>query len=91
MKVFDRARAFSPGVNANFWMNLGKNDLLESLNKVPIMGKAKNVIMFIGDGMGMSTITAARIFKGQAEGQLGEEYSLSFEKFPNVGLLKVVL
>jgi hypothetical protein len=26
---------------------------------------------------------------GQKLGKLGEEYSLNFEKFPNVGLLKV--
>jgi len=25
-------------------------------------GRAKNVILFLGDGMGVSTITAARIF-----------------------------
>jgi alkaline phosphatase len=31
--------------------------------------KARNVIIFIGDGMGVSTITAARIFAGQALGR----------------------
>lgn len=54
-----------------------------------INGVAKNVILFIGDGMGMSTITAGRIFKGQLEGRSGEEGYLSFEKFPHVGLAKV--
>lgn len=39
--------------------------------------------------MGLSTVTAGRIFKGQQEGGSGEESYLSFEKFPNVGLLKV--
>ena len=28
-------------------------------------GRARNVILFIGDGMGISTITAARILEGQ--------------------------
>jgi len=50
--------------------------------------KAKNVILFIGDGMGISTITAARIYDGQKRGETGEENSLSFEKFPNVALVK---
>jgi len=50
--------------------------------------KAKNVILFIGDGMGISTITAARIYEGQKRGETGEENSLSFEKFPNVALVK---
>src|SRR5687768_13274995 len=43
--------------------------------------KAKNVILFIGDGMGVSTVTAARILAGQLQGNSGEENSLSFEKF----------
>ncbi len=50
--------------------------------------KAKNVILFIGDGMGISTITAARIYAGQKRGQSGEEYVLPFEKFDNVALVK---
>jgi alkaline phosphatase len=50
--------------------------------------KAKNVILFIGDGMGISTITAARIYEAQKRGETGEENSLSFEKFENVALVK---
>ena len=38
--------------------------------------------------MGMSTITAARIYKGQLTGKSGEENQLSFEHFPTVGLSK---
>ncbi|XP_042867407.1 alkaline phosphatase, tissue-nonspecific isozyme-like isoform X3 [Penaeus japonicus] len=51
-------------------------------------GYAKNVILFVGDGMGVATVTAGRILKGQKEGQSGEEYRLSFEKFPYVALAK---
>lgn len=50
--------------------------------------KAKNVILFIGDGMGISTITAARIFDGQSKGMSGEDNSLSFEAFPHLALVK---
>lgn len=50
--------------------------------------KAKNVILFIGDGMGISTITAARILEGQNKGLAGEENQLSFEAFPFTGLSK---
>ena len=50
--------------------------------------KPKNVILFIGDGMGVSTVTAARIFEGQQRGNTGEENLLSFEHFPNVALIK---
>lgn len=54
-----------------------------------IENRAKNVIVFIGDGMGLSTITAGRIFKGQSDGYPGEEYKLIFETFPNTGFSKV--
>ena len=50
--------------------------------------RAKNLILFIGDGMGISTITAGRIFDGQALGKKGEEHSLAFEDFDNVALVK---
>ncbi len=50
--------------------------------------KAKNVILFIGDGMNITTITAARILQGQNNGQYGEENQLSFEKFPQTALSK---
>lgn len=43
---------------------------------------AKNVILFIGDGMGISTITAARIYTGQSKGLDGESYQLAMEKLP---------
>ncbi len=43
---------------------------------------ARNVILFIGDGMGISTITAARIYAGQRQGLDGESYQLAMEKLP---------
>ncbi|MEE4277418.1 MAG: alkaline phosphatase [Halieaceae bacterium] len=49
---------------------------------------AKNVILFLGDGMGVSTVTAARILAGQQAGNPGEENRLSFETFPFTGLSK---
>jgi alkaline phosphatase len=49
---------------------------------------AKNVILFIGDGMGISTVTAARIFEGQQLGMSGEEHQLSWETFPHTALSK---
>ena len=54
----------------------------------PREGRAKNVILFIGDGMGVSTITAMRIFDGQSRGGSGEENVLSFERFPYTALIK---
>lgn len=50
--------------------------------------RAKNIILFVGDGMGVSTVTAARILEGQMAGNKGEENRLSFEKFPHLALSK---
>ncbi|MFC1777929.1 alkaline phosphatase [Pseudomonadota bacterium] len=49
---------------------------------------ARNVILFIGDGMGVSTVTAVRILDGQRKGMSGEENVLPFERFPHVALAK---
>lgn len=54
----------------------------------PAPEHARNVILFIGDGMGVATVTAARIFDGQSRGLAGEEHQLAFERFPNVALVK---
>ncbi len=50
--------------------------------------RAKNIILFVGDGMGVSTVTAARILEGQLHGDSGEENQLSFEVMPYVALSK---
>jgi len=52
------------------------------------LSQAKNVILFVGDGMGVSTLTAARILEGQRNGELGEEGYLAFEEFPYSALVK---
>jgi alkaline phosphatase len=49
---------------------------------------ARNVILFIGDGMGISTITAARIYAGQSAGEDGESHVLSMETLPYSALSK---
>ncbi len=61
---------------------------LQTLAPSPAAAKARNVILFIGDGMGVSTVTAVRILDGQRKGMPGEENVLSFERFPNVALAK---
>ena len=50
--------------------------------------RARNVILFVGDGMGIATVTAARILDGQQHGGSGEENVLSFERFPSTALSK---
>ncbi len=50
--------------------------------------KAKNIILFVGDGMSLTTVAASRIYEGQIKGQSGEENLLSFETMPNSALSK---
>lgn len=50
---------------------------------------ARNVIIFVGDGMGIQTVTAGRIFKGQQKHNSGEESELVWDSFPHTGFSKV--
>ncbi len=75
------------------WWDSGRTALAERMAVVNRPKRAKNVIVMIGDGMGISTITAARIFDGQNPGdgqprRSGEENSLAFEHLPHVALVK---
>lgn len=56
----------------------------------PNKRRARNVILFVGDGMGVTTVTASRILAGQlaTPNQGGEENLLSFEKLPYLALSK---
>ena len=77
----------STGDTAEWWQ-AGREGLQARLDVQPNLGRAKNVILFVGDGMGMSTVTAGRIYEGQEKGMMGEGNSLSFESFPHIALSK---
>ncbi|XP_046744633.1 alkaline phosphatase-like isoform X1 [Diprion similis] len=51
-------------------------------------GVARGVVLFVGDGMGLSTLTAARILSGQRHGNTGEEAELAWDTFPAVALAR---
>ena len=76
---------------AEEWTALGQSWVRQSveLKQGVSQNKAKKIILFVGDGMGVSTVTAARIREGQLMGLDGEEHYLSFETMPNVALSKV--
>lgn len=59
-----------------------------TVNEPADNARSGNVILFLGDGMGVSTVTAARIHAGQKLGLAGEEHALFFEGFPEVALVK---
>ncbi|XP_053316879.1 alkaline phosphatase-like [Spea bombifrons] len=74
---------------AKYWNDHATETLKTALHLEPITTKAKNLIMFLGDGMGVPTITAARIYQGQLRGEQGEENIMAMERFPYVSLSKV--
>jgi alkaline phosphatase len=65
-----------------YWRDTARNYISSKLGSSENTNKAKNVIFFIGDGMSIPTVAAARMLLGKEESQL------SFEKFPHYGLSK---
>ncbi len=49
---------------------------------------AKNIILFVGDGMSIPTVTATRIYAGQKRGLDGESYKLTMDQLPYSALSK---
>ena len=70
--------------DSEYWNKLSSEALHASLQN-KYTKPAKNVIIFLGDGMGVSTVTAARTLRRQIE----KIDQLGFETFPNVALIKV--
>lgn len=70
--------------DGDYWNNNAQDMLRRQLQKNTLnKNVAKNIILFLGDGMSIPTLTATRIYMG------GEDKELSFEKFPFSGLSKV--
>ncbi len=55
----------------------------------PIEKPARNVILFIGDGMGISTVSAARVYRAQSRELMGDDAYLTMETLPHTGLSRV--
>nr|UHN91762.1 AKP3 [Brachionus rotundiformis] len=70
------------------WNNHAKQTLENLLNKKINKNVAKNIIIFLGDGMGIGTITAGRIRKGQMKGFNGEETVTNIEALDDIALSK---
>lgn len=78
---------------ASYWLEQAQKQLEARLQRAHKAGNsdnrlAKNVIMLLGDGLSITTMTAARILKGQHAGQTGEEFQLAVDQFPFSGFSK---
>ena len=79
----------APRAPAGDWAAQGAAELAAARALFPGMPeRARNVILFVGDGMGITTVTAARILEGQQKGGSGEDNALAFERLPFVALSK---
>jgi alkaline phosphatase len=86
--IANSASKIEPPQLNDTWYQEAQAKIKSAKANKPIDKPAKNVILFVGDGMSVGTITAARIFEGQRKGLLGEEYSLTMERLPSVALAK---
>ena len=79
-----------------YWQSKGREGLDHAKQTYAniIEKQAKNIIIFVGDGMSLPTLTAARIHKAQRNSDYnakGEETYLFFETLPHIGLSKVCI
>ncbi len=75
----------APG-SAEEWFALGRQAVKDAYKLKKNKSHARNVILFVGDGMGVATVTAARILEGQRRKVDGEGNRLAFEHFPYLAL-----
>ena len=71
------------GETAAWWFRDGA---AQAARRGAMAGKARNVILFVGDGMSLTTVAAARILEGQRRGGAGEDNRLGWEDFPATAL-----
>ena len=73
------AVAHPGGETAAWWYRLGAS---QAAARGAMQGRTRNIILFVGDGMSLPTVAAARILAGQRQGDPGEGTLLSWESFP---------
>ena len=85
------SRNTSSAVNDTFTVNVAQAETPQGTDNTGVSdvgdAAAKNAIIFVADGMGVSTVTAGRIYSGQKVGGDGESHRLSFESFPHMSLV----
>lgn len=70
--------------NKFYWYNRNYELIKQKISffglKPENLNRVKNVILFVGDGMGLTTVTASRVYKQQKT--KNEEAKLAFDDFP---------
>uniref|UniRef100_A0A1I8A539 alkaline phosphatase n=1 Tax=Steinernema glaseri TaxID=37863 RepID=A0A1I8A539_9BILA len=80
-----------------YWDSVSQNRLNTIVQNDPVLGAKenvvaqkppKNLIFFIGDGMGITAVSAGRIYRGQKMNLENNQDPLNFEKFQSSCLVK---
>ncbi|XP_078481552.1 alkaline phosphatase [Ciona intestinalis] len=88
---FRMTSCVSPAENTKeFWYSNGLQGIEASVDRFAQLNptRAKNVVMMIGDGMNIATLTAGRIAIGQKSGASGEEHVTAIDQLPHTGIAK---
>jgi alkaline phosphatase len=80
-----QAETVLPQTNDAYFIT-AQTELAARLALKPNTNKAKNIILMIGDGMGITTVTASRIYGGQKAGRDGVSNNLTMDAFPYLAL-----
>jgi alkaline phosphatase len=75
-----------PGAETAAWWF--RDGAAQAATRGAMHGRARNVILFVGDGMSFPTVAAARILDGQRKGGPGEDNRLSWETWPATAFSK---
>lgn len=77
--------------NKFYWYNRNYELIKQKISffnlKPENLVRVKNVILFVGDGMGLTTVTASRVYKKQRS-RKSEETNLVFDEFPASAFIK---
>jgi alkaline phosphatase len=79
---------WSEDMNADKWNKQASDNINRILKQKLNRNIAKNLIMLIGDGMGITTVTAGRILKGQKQKRNGEEEITHMESLDHAAYSK---
>ncbi|KAJ8881718.1 hypothetical protein PR048_018204 [Dryococelus australis] len=71
------------------WHESARRELERRVGVTPPTERARNVVLVVGDGLGLPTLAATRLLRGQKEGNLGEDTWLAWDRFPALALAKV--
>ena len=86
--VSQRSKDFSADQYPQKWNDYAKQRLDKMLTRQLNGNVAKNIVLMLGDGMGITTVTAGRILKGQMQGGNGEEFVSAMEGLDHAALSK---